>query len=201
MDGVLIEAKDWHYEALNEALQLFGCEISSYDHLITFDGLPTKDKLRILTELGKLPEELHPIISSMKQKHTMKMILTKCRPLFAHQYALSKLHSESFKMAVCSNSIKTSVEVMMQQAGLDKWLDFYLSNEDVLKAKPDPEIYVKAMQRMNFKPEECLVLEDNENGIRAAMASGAHLLRISEVGDVTYKNIKTRIKEIEGKSS
>ena len=41
MDGVLIEAKDWHYEALNKALSLFGYEISRYDHLVTYDGLPT----------------------------------------------------------------------------------------------------------------------------------------------------------------
>ena len=62
MDGVLIEAKDWHYEALNEALKLFGSEIGLYDHLVTFDGLPTKDKLNMLTSVGKLPKELHPII-------------------------------------------------------------------------------------------------------------------------------------------
>ncbi|MEJ7675947.1 MAG: HAD hydrolase-like protein [Chitinophagaceae bacterium] len=42
MDGVLIDAKEWHYEALNTALKLFGLEISRYDHLVTFDGLPTK---------------------------------------------------------------------------------------------------------------------------------------------------------------
>ena len=74
MDGVLIDAKDWHYEALNEALSLFGCEISLYDHLVTFDGLPTRDKLNMLSDLGKLPKDLHPIINTMKQKHTMKMI-------------------------------------------------------------------------------------------------------------------------------
>jgi beta-phosphoglucomutase len=45
MDGVLIEAKDWHYEALNRALKLFGYEISRYEHLTTFDGLPTRRKL------------------------------------------------------------------------------------------------------------------------------------------------------------
>ena len=46
MDGVLIEAKEWHYEALNRALDLFGMPISRYDHLITFDGLPTRKKIR-----------------------------------------------------------------------------------------------------------------------------------------------------------
>jgi beta-phosphoglucomutase len=197
MDGVLIEAKDWHYEALNEALKLFGCEISLYDHLVTFDGLPTKDKLNMLSSLGKLPKDLHPIINKMKQKHTMRMILNKCKPLFAHQYALSKLHSEGYKMAVCSNSIRKSVEVMIQQAGLDKYFEFYVSNEDVKKGKPDPEMYTKAIEKLNLVPEDCLILEDNENGIRAAKASGAHLLKIGEVTDVTYLNIKKRIKEIE----
>jgi len=197
MDGVLIEAKDWHYEALNEALKLFGSEISLYDHLVTFDGLPTKDKLNMLTSVGKLPKELHPIINKMKQKHTMRMILNKCKPLFAHQYALSKLHSEGYKMAVCSNSIRKSVEVMIHQAGLDKYFEFYVSNEGVSKGKPDPEMYCKAMDKMNLKPEECLILEDNENGIKAAKASGGHLLKIGEITDVTYLNITNRIKEIE----
>jgi beta-phosphoglucomutase len=197
MDGVLIDAKDWHYEALNEALKLFGCEISSYDHLVTFDGLPTRDKLNMLSNLGKLPKDLHPIINIMKQKHTMRMILNKCKPLFAHQYALSKLYAEGYKMAVCSNSIRKSVEVMIQQAGLDKYFEFYVSNEDVTKGKPDPEMYTKAIEKMNLIPEDCLILEDNENGIRAAKASGAHLLIIGDVTDVTYLNIKERIKEIE----
>ena len=80
MDGVLIDAKDWHYQALNQALRLFGCEISIYDHEVTFDGLPTRDKLNMLTNLGKIPQDLHPIISKMKQKNTMRMILNKCKP-------------------------------------------------------------------------------------------------------------------------
>ena len=176
MDGVLIDAKDWHYEALNEALKLFGCEISLYDHLVTFDGLPTRDKLNMLSNLGKLPKDLHPIINKMKQKHTMKMILNKCKPFFSHQYALSKLHNEGYRMAVCSNSIRKSVEVMIKQAGIENYFEFYVSNEDVKKGKPDPEMYIKAMDKMNLKPNECLILEDNENGILAAKASGAHLL-------------------------
>ena len=197
MDGVLIEAKDWHYEALNDALRIFGCEISLYDHLVTFDGLPTKHKLNMMSSLGKIPKDLHPIINIMKQKHTMRMILNKCRPLFNHQYAISKLHSEGYKMAVCSNSIRKSVEVMIEQAGLNQYFDFYVSNEDVEKGKPDPEMYNLAMNKMNLNPEECLILEDNENGIKAAVESGGNLLKIGEVTDVTYLAIKNRILELE----
>ena len=199
MDGVLIEAKDWHYEALNKALSLFGCEISLYDHLVTFDGLPTRDKLNMLTKQGKLPKGLHTIINRMKQKYTMRIILNNCKPLFNHQYALSKLHSEGYKMAVCSNSIRKSVEVMIEQAGLDKYFEFYVSNEDVSNGKPDPEMYSLAITKLGFDPKECLILEDNENGIRAANASGGHLLKIGEVTDVNYQNIRKRINELETK--
>ena len=66
MDGVLIDAKDWHYEALNKALSLFGLEISRYDHLTSFDGLPTKVKLKKISKRFYLPESLHPFINELK---------------------------------------------------------------------------------------------------------------------------------------
>lgn len=91
MDGVLIDAKDWHYEALNQALELFGYKISRYDHLVTFDGLPTKKKLEMLTIEKGLPKGLHKFINHMKQIYTMEHVYMKCKPLFCHQYALSKL--------------------------------------------------------------------------------------------------------------
>ena len=78
-----------------------------------------------------------------------------------------------------------------------QYFKFYVSNEDVSKGKPDPEMYSKAIDKMNLKPKDCLILEDNENGIRAAKASGGHLLKIGEITDVTYFNITNRIKEIE----
>ena len=71
MDGVLIEAKDWHYEALNKALRLFGYEISRYDHLVTYDGLPTSKKLEMLSLEKGLPTGLHQFINQMKQSYKL----------------------------------------------------------------------------------------------------------------------------------
>ncbi|MBS4240958.1 HAD family phosphatase [Campylobacter vulpis] len=193
MDGVLIEAKDWHYEALNRALRLFGLEISRYDHLSVFDGLPTRDKLEILSVERGLPRALHSFINEMKQQFTMELVHCACKPCFCHEFALSKLKSEGYKIAVCSNSIRKSIEVMMQKAALDSYLDFYLSNEDVSKGKPDPEIYLKAINKLGLNPKECLIVEDNENGIKAAKASGANVMVVSEVDEVNYDNIKAHI--------
>lgn len=194
MDGVLIDAKDWHYDALNDALKLFGMEISRYDHLETYDGLPTRKKLQMLSIERGLPEELHEFINTMKQQYTMEIVYSRCKPRFYHEYALARLKNEGYRLIVCSNSVKQSVEVMMEKSGLDKYLEFILSNEDVTKCKPDPEMYDIAIERLNLKPENCLILEDNENGIKAAKASGGNLLIINRVEDVNYHNIIESIK-------
>lgn len=198
MDGVLIDAKEWHYEALNKALQLFGISISRYEHIHSFDGLPTREKLKMLSEQVYLPQELHGFINEMKQIYTMDLVHERCRPIFQHEYALSRLKNEGYMIAVCSNSIRNSIETMMEKAGLLSYIDLIMSNEDVIHAKPDPEIYLKAMEKLGYAPGECLILEDNKNGIKAAVDSGGHLLKIGDVWDVNYFNISRRIREIGG---
>lgn len=197
MDGVLIEAKDWHYEALNKALGLFGMQISRYDHLVTFDGLPTKKKLEMLSMERNLPKGLHNFINQMKQLYTMQIVYTSCKPTFIHEYALSKLKSAGYKLAVCSNSIQATIETMMQKSALLQYLDFYLSNQDVKKPKPDPEIYNKAISQLQLKPDEVMIVEDNDHGIKAAKATGANVMIVQSVLDVNLDNIKSHIDHFE----
>jgi len=197
MDGVLIDAKEWHFESLNAALRLFGAEISRYDHLVTFDGLPTKKKLEMLSLEGGFPKGLHHFVNDLKQQYTMEIVYAKCKPVFQHQFALSKLKAEGYHLAVGSNSVRKTIEIMMEKSGLANYLDFFLSNQDVIHSKPDPEIYNAAMARLGLQPKECLIVEDNDNGLKAAIASGAHVLKVENPDDVHYYNIKRRIKEVE----
>ncbi|SHK88056.1 haloacid dehalogenase superfamily, subfamily IA, variant 3 with third motif having DD or ED [Selenomonas ruminantium] len=197
MDGVLIDAKDWHYEALNKALGLFGLPISRYDHLTSFDGLPTKVKLKMVSKRFFLPESLHSFINQLKQNYTVELIHERCHPLFHHEYALSKLHQEGYQIAVCSNSIRKTIELMMEKAALTPYLDLIVSNEDVVKAKPDPEMYQFAIKSFGLRPEECIVVEDNPNGIQAGKASGAFVMEVSTVYDVTYENIMRMVRRCE----
>ena len=198
MDGVLVDAKEWHYEALNRALTPFGMTINHDEHLTTFDGLPTRNKLKILSETRGLPAELQELINELKQKYTLETVYARCRPSFSHRYALSRLEREGYRLAVCSNSVRRSVEVMMELSGLAEFLELQLSNEDVKTPKPDPEIYVAAMDRFGLEPDECVVIEDNENGIRAAHSSGAHVMEIDGPNDVTFDGIINFLSKIEG---
>ena len=196
MDGVLIDAKEWHYEAFNKALSLFGYEISRYEHLITYDGLPTKEKLCMLTLEYGLPERLHDFINTLKQQYTMDLVYEQLRPQFIHEYALSRLKAEGYRLAVASNSVRNTVQVMMEKSCLLDYLEFYLSNQDVEKSKPDPEIYSTAIRRLGLNPGECLTVEDNKNGIQAAQMAGAHVMEVAVVQDVNYQSIINKIHEV-----
>ena len=86
---------------------------------------------------------------------------------------------------------------MMKLSALANYLEFTLSNEDVSQAKPHPEIYQLACQTMKLQPSECLVVEDNEKGIKAAQAAGCPVMSVGTVNDVNYSRIKQKITELE----
>ena len=199
MDGVLIEAKDWHYDALNRALGLFGHTISRHDHLVTFDGLPTVTKLDMLTLEKELPEKLHEFINELKQKYTIELVHQHCKPRFYHEYALSKLKSQGYRIACGSNSVRNSIEVMLEKRNLMKYMEIVVSAQEVSEPKPSPEMYLKIISNFGLRPDECLIIEDNENGIKAAKSSGAHVLVVKEVVDVNIDNISQAIEKANSK--
>ena len=196
MDGVLVDARDWHYEALNQALATVGLIINRAEHLTTYDGLSTKQKMRMLTLEHGLPESLHGFLNDLKQRYTMQIVNARCHPVFEHEYLLSSLQRAGFKIAVASNSIRASVETIMQKAELISYFDAVLSNQDVANAKPAPDIYLAAAERLGITPERCLVIEDNENGIRAATAAGTQVLAVTSPDDVNWQRISARLVEL-----
>jgi beta-phosphoglucomutase len=86
---------------------------------------------------------------------------------------------------------------MMERAELLPLLDFFLSNEDVAAPKPAPDMYLAAIRRMGLQAAECLIVEDNPNGIKAARDSGAHVLCVTDVREVNHANIMHKIAELE----
>ena len=193
LDGVLVDATEWHYEALNRALRLFGFDITRYEHLSGYNGLPTRRKLEMLSVEKGLPAALHTILNRLKQVYTRDEILTRCRPVFEKEYMLSRLKAEGYRLAVCSISIRESLEMMIHQSGLSEYFDFLVINEDVRKPKPDPEIYLKAIERLGVAPSQVLIVEDAPHGVEAARRSGAHLCQVTGFADVEYFRVRGAI--------
>lgn len=197
LDGVLVDATEWHYEALNRALALFGFGISRYEHLSTYNGLPTSKKLEMLTVEKGLPVALHALVNRIKQVYTREGILTQCRPVFDKEYMVSRLAREGYRLAVCSNAIRDSVELMIRQSGLHEYFEFLISNEDVTRPKPDPEIYLQAIARLGCRPDEILIVEDAPHGIDAARQAGGCVCEVAGFTEVDYFRIKCAIEQAE----
>ena len=185
MDGVLIDAREWHYEALNDVLQIFGYRISRDMHEDRYDGLSTATKLQMLTKEVGLPLHIHGMINRIKQDRTLRIAAQKCYPNVSHQVLISRLKNLEIKVGVVTNSIRQTTEFMLTYAGLLHSLDVLVTNQDVGEPKPNPECYLIAMEKLGVLPVETVIIEDSPYGIAAAKASGATVVTVKSVDEVT----------------
>lgn len=195
LDGVLIDSRDMHYEALNCALKKVNQEyvISREEHLSLYDGLPTSRKLSILTQKKILPQEKHHQIWEDKQKTTIE-IFSNLKNDYQLMLFFKKLKSEGYQVAVASNSIRNTVKIVLLKLGLLEFVDYYVSNEDVVKNKPFPEMYWKCMTACNALPKTTVIFEDSHIGRQGAIDSGSHLIAIENRNDLNEEKIKKSIK-------
>ena len=193
LDGVLVEAKNIHFDALNKALDKYAIDWN--EHLSIYDGLKTNQKLEMLHERKGLPKERFKDIWDNKQKYTLEA-LSQLEPSTQLQVCMSSLVNEGYKIAVCSNSIRKTVLTVLSKLGIIEFMDLIISNEDVKNSKPHPEMYWKAISMMSCLPEETLIVEDSPYGLLAASRAKAHILRVVSPKDVTYNNIHKKLTEI-----
>lgn len=184
LDGVLIDATGWHYEALNQALQVFGFEIKFEDHLNIYNGLPTTKKLLMMSEKQGLPLGLHPIIKSLKQKYTDEKVNIDCAPDHEKQLMLNNLKKAGYRLACCSNSQKYSVMNMLKRAQIEHFFEQIIGNDEGFNPKPAPDIYLAAFKRLGIKAKEALIIEDAPHGVTSAKASGGKTVIVKGVHDV-----------------
>lgn len=202
LDGVLIDAKEMHFLALNIALKEIDpvYAISIEEHLAVYDGLPTAVKLKLLTEKKGLPEYDHHKVWKIKQEKTKQILLDNVKPDQELQNIFSWLKVKGIKICVASNSIRETVVTVIDKLGLLTLVDLIVSNEDVVHCKPNPEMYFKCMKYNNILPEETLILEDSPVGREAARRSGAKMLPIKNRKHLTKDLIINDIKQHEKES-
>jgi len=193
LDGVLIETKYLHFKALNEALGEYAFDWA--EHLAVYDGLTTRQKLKVLSENKGLPVEKHSEIWKKKQLITFEM-LKSIEPDERLQKVMDALVKDGYKIGLCTNSIRKTAITVLAKLGLAEYMDFILSGEDITNPKPHPEIYWTAISKMSVLPEETLIVEDSPYGLLAASRSKSYILRVKNPKEVNYKNISNKLLEV-----
>lgn len=193
LDGVLIDAKQIHYEALNDAL---GPEfaITEEEHHNVYDGRKTREKLEMLTERKGLPLERHEQVYKDKQNITIEKI-SLLEPIPNIKFLFQELEKHGYLIGVCTNSIRRTALTALAKTDLMEHCSIVLSNEDVKNSKPHPEIYWKAMSMMDALPEETVIVEDSPPGLLAASRSRAKYIRVANPYEVCVERV---FPELEG---
>jgi beta-phosphoglucomutase-like phosphatase (HAD superfamily)/dTDP-glucose pyrophosphorylase len=194
LDGVLVDTKEMHFEALNYAISLISDKyvISREEQENIYEGLPTKEKLKILTQRKGLSKDQYQNIWNEKQNFTQKILsrLEKDEELIQ---IFSLIKNENIKIAVASNSIRNTLDICLKSLGIDNLVDYSLSNEDVKNSKPHPEMYWKAMSYFSTIPDHTVIFEDSIVGKLGATNSKAKLVEIDNRSDVSIKKINLAI--------
>lgn len=196
LDGVLVDAADWHFKALNKSLlDIAGYEISQEDHIKEFNGLPTRIKLATLIKKGLIPFNKTEEIFKLKQYYTIQLIATYCKP--DPEKIEMLLNLSSYRKACVTNSIYQTAYEMLVRSGINYYMEYVQGNEATPFPKPNPSPYLKAMAKMGIEPSETLIVEDNEKGYISAAKSGAHVFKIETYKDLNLKTILQKIGELQ----
>jgi len=197
LDGVLIDSRELHYEALNEALKPCNVYITREEHLSTYDGLPTRKKLELLTINKNLPACFHKEIAERKQDITNVLLRRNIQKNPKLIELFNTIRSKGWKIAVASNAVNNTVYQSLLSLGIATTTDFYVSNDKVEHSKPHPEMYWRCMNFFGAVPRTTIILEDSHIGRIAVRESGAILIPVTKVCEIPVEELFEKMTEVE----
>ena len=191
LDGVLVDACDWHRDALNEALlEVSNTSIEEKEHVSTFNGIPTRKKLEILIGQKRVKESELERIYDLKQEKTIQIIQQKAQKRKEKIELITELKRRGFVVACFTNSIRETANLMLSKTGVLDLFELVVTNQDVSSPKPNPEGYIKVMKHFKVSKEETCIIEDSPKGIEAAEQSGAQVIVVKNPDDVNLSLIE-----------
>lgn len=195
LDGVLIDSRDLHFECLNKALGEMSQDfvISMKEHLTKYDGLSTNQKLKKLNEHKGLPEECFKDVWKNKQEYTFKMLYETLEYDKKLNLIFSHIKSLGYKICVASNSIRKTIDIVLERKDILKFVDLIVSNEDVEFPKPNPQIYLACMKEFGIGPKDTYIFEDSHIGRLSAFASSAIVCPVNNSDDLTFEYVMESI--------
>lgn len=181
LDGVVVDTAKYHYLAWKKLAEELGFFFAEKDNE-RLKGVSRVRSLEILLEVGgiELDEQTKAGLAAKKNEdylgYIMKMTPEEILPGVLD--ILNAAKQKGLKLAIGSAS--KNAPVILEKVDLFNYFDAIIDGNKVSKAKPDPEVFLNAAKELNVKPEECIVFEDAEAGVEAALNGNMHVIGIGE---------------------
>lgn len=170
MDGLMFDTERLALESYKKAGEEYGYSID-FNIISKAIGRNTNDTKSIMTEeFG--PEFPFDNIRKRRLKYTRNEICNNGVPIKKGLLELLDYSKEKgVYLAVATSTDRKHAEELLKDAKVIDYFDVIVCGDDIKRGKPEPDIYLKASEKLSIKPSECIVLEDSENGIKAAFAA------------------------------
>ncbi len=175
MDGVLVDSQPYHFKADIETMAQYGV-IKDQKFYEAYAGTLTADRMRMLKEMFCLDVPVEEMTAKREQMILDIMAREDIVPVSGIPEFLKGIKERKLVTAVASSSDYKLIDLILDRLKIAEYFDSITSGSDVKRGKPSPDVFLLAAERINMKPEECLVVEDSENGVKAAKAAGMKAL-------------------------
>lgn len=166
-DGVLVDTERLYFEANRIFFSMFGVDLTKELYIENY--LKNNSGCWHL-----LPEDIRGMVDDLRsERNRIYKDFIKSEDICINGAGdvLSALHGK-LMMAAVSSSRKDHFDLIHSRTGFGKYFDFTVVREDCIKSKPDPEPYLKAIEKSGFQSSECIVVEDSARGLMSATAAG-----------------------------
>ncbi len=177
MDGVIIDSNPWHKKSLREFCEKHGYHLSDEYLKEHIYGRANKDWIPVL--FGDIPESRIRELANEKETLFRDLYKDQIKPIPGLLPFLETLHKRQIPTAIATSAPADNVSFTLNHTGIEKFFDVILDESSIDKGKPDPEIYLKTADRLNYPPDRCLVIEDSLSGVESARSAGCKVIGIT----------------------
>ena len=178
MDGVIVDSEPLHKQTSVEVMREYGVEITRKD-IDDCKGRTLDEDAELLLSRYNIPLSEKENFKRKKEEQTIKLIRERAQIFPGVMELLENLSKHGMKLALCSSSLRSEINAVLEVLGLSGFFDVIVSGAEIEKGKPAPDIFLEATKQLNVSPKNCLVIEDTIFGVRAAKSAGAKCLAVT----------------------
>lgn len=188
MDGVIVDTEPVHHYAYHQHFTDLNIEVSP-EMYATFTGYSTKNTYQKLKENFTIPFEVEELID--KKRAIFNDAFDKKEDLYLIEGVedlIKDLYANGIQLVLASSSANVTIQRVFDRFGLHRYFTHIVSGEDFPQSKPDPAIFIQAAFLSGTPTENCIVIEDSTNGVKAANAAGIYC--------VGYNSVNSKLQDL-----
>jgi len=194
MDGLMVDTEPLYWEVARKLAQAHGTSVAD-NTLRRMMGRSRIDSMRIFASACRIDKPCPEDLLIEREKLMLERYARGVQPMPGLREILDRFHGR-LKLAVATSSPRKFTDALLPALGVARYFDVIQTGDEITHGKPDPEIYLKAMSKLQIEPRSCIVLEDSHAGALSGHRAGAHVIAVpsylTEHEDFSFADARAR---------